>query len=283
MTGTLAIRLVAPSSSPSPTSCATCGGAGTCTCRSSPSGLRLRRLFIDPTPRVPMLVNWTPSLPYHVALMQFQQQPVRRGDLIVFAFAGEAQAHYPGLRGQPFFKQVRGMPGDVVTVRPHGLHQRRGRGPGQDPCLRRPSAGAHRPGSDPAGPLLRAGRRPPQLRLALRRKRPGACRAGAGHRGADLLRSRAYAQRPHPRHGPTAGPRAGTGTALAQTSPAFGPLSAAPGPTPPATCRWPTTSACWQADRARCRRAVPHLPRCLATALRPACDHAELRQASVRG
>jgi len=74
------------------------------------------RLFIDPTPRMPILVNWTPSLPYHLALMQFQQQPVRRGDLIVFAFAGEAQAHYPGLRGQPFFKQVRGMPGDVVTV-----------------------------------------------------------------------------------------------------------------------------------------------------------------------
>ena len=66
--------------------------------------------------RVLKLVNWTPSLPYHVALMQFQQRPVRRGDLIVFAFAGEAQAHYRGLRGQPFFKRVRGVPGDVVTV-----------------------------------------------------------------------------------------------------------------------------------------------------------------------
>ena len=41
---------------------------------------------------------------------------VRRGDYIVFAFAGEAQASYPGLRAQPFFKQVRGLPGDVVTV-----------------------------------------------------------------------------------------------------------------------------------------------------------------------
>lgn len=74
------------------------------------------RLFIDPTPRVPLLVNWTPSLPYHVALMQFQHHPVQRGDLIVFAFAGAAQTHYRGLRGQPFFKRVRGMPGDVVTV-----------------------------------------------------------------------------------------------------------------------------------------------------------------------
>jgi conjugal transfer pilin signal peptidase TrbI len=35
---------------------------------------------------------------------------------VVFAFAGEAQAAYPGLRGQPFFKIVRGMPGDALTV-----------------------------------------------------------------------------------------------------------------------------------------------------------------------
>ncbi len=79
-------------------------------------GLAYVRLFIDPTPRLPLLVNWTPSLPYHLALMQYQHPAVQRGDLIVFAFAGEAQAHYPGLRGQPFFKQVRGMPGDIVTV-----------------------------------------------------------------------------------------------------------------------------------------------------------------------
>ena len=79
-------------------------------------GFAYVRLFIDPTPRMPILVNWTPSLPYHVALMQYRHPAVQRGDLIVFAFAGEAQAHYPGLRGQPFFKQVRGVPGDVVTV-----------------------------------------------------------------------------------------------------------------------------------------------------------------------
>lgn len=74
------------------------------------------RLFVDPTPRVPVLFNWTPSLPYRVALMQYGHAPLRRGDLIVFAFAGEAQAHYRGLRGQPFFKRVRGVPGDVITV-----------------------------------------------------------------------------------------------------------------------------------------------------------------------
>jgi conjugal transfer pilin signal peptidase TrbI len=79
-------------------------------------GFAYVRLFIDPMPRLPVLVNWTPSLPYRVALMQFRRQAVQRGDLIVFAFAGEAQAHYPGLRGQPFFKYVRGVPGDVITV-----------------------------------------------------------------------------------------------------------------------------------------------------------------------
>ena len=79
-------------------------------------GFAYVRLFLDPTPRVPLLVNWTPSLPYHVALMQFHQQPIRRGDLIVFAFAGDGARDYPGLAGQPFFKIVRGLPGDTITV-----------------------------------------------------------------------------------------------------------------------------------------------------------------------
>ena len=79
-------------------------------------GLAYARLFVDPTPRVPLLFNWTPSLPYRMALLQYGPHTLQRGDFIVFAFAGEAQAHYPGLRGQPFFKIVRGVPGDVVTV-----------------------------------------------------------------------------------------------------------------------------------------------------------------------
>ena len=74
------------------------------------------RLFIDPTPRLPLLFNWTPSLPYRVALLVDGSSALRRGDYVVFAFAGEAQKDYPGLRGQPFFKIVRGLPGDVVTV-----------------------------------------------------------------------------------------------------------------------------------------------------------------------
>lgn len=79
-------------------------------------GFAYTRVFIDPTPRVPVLFNWTPSLPYSVALVQYGPHTLQRGDFVVFAFAGEAQAAYPGLRGQPFFKIVRGMPGDAVTV-----------------------------------------------------------------------------------------------------------------------------------------------------------------------
>ena len=79
-------------------------------------GFAYTRLFVDPTPRVPVLFNWTPSLPYRVALVRYGPHALHRGDYIVFAFAGDAQADYPGLRGQPFFKIVRGLPGDTVTV-----------------------------------------------------------------------------------------------------------------------------------------------------------------------
>ena len=79
-------------------------------------GLAYMRLFVDPTPRLPVFFNWTPSLPYRVALVRPARGLLQRGDYIVFAFAGEAQQTYPGLQGQPFFKRVRGLPGDRVTV-----------------------------------------------------------------------------------------------------------------------------------------------------------------------
>lgn len=74
------------------------------------------RLFFDATPRVPVLFNWTPSLPYRVAVLHHGQYVLRRGDFIVFSFAGEGARNYPGLAGQPFFKIVRGVPGDTITV-----------------------------------------------------------------------------------------------------------------------------------------------------------------------
>jgi conjugal transfer pilin signal peptidase TrbI len=85
-------------------------------------GFAYTRLFFDPTPRVPVVFNWTPSLPYRVAVMKYGQAPLRRGDLIVFSFDGLAQQHFHGLRGQPFLKLVRGLPGDVVTVQDRVVH-----------------------------------------------------------------------------------------------------------------------------------------------------------------
>jgi len=74
------------------------------------------RLFVDPTPRVPVLFNWTPSLPCRIAWLQYGVHELQRGDYVVFAFDGDARTIYPGLRGQPFFKIVRGLPGDHVSV-----------------------------------------------------------------------------------------------------------------------------------------------------------------------
>jgi conjugal transfer pilin signal peptidase TrbI len=74
------------------------------------------RLFVDPTPHVPLLVNWTPSLPYHLAWLRRDKLPPKRGDYVVYAFDGGARHDWPGLAGQPFFKIVRGLPGDTVSV-----------------------------------------------------------------------------------------------------------------------------------------------------------------------
>ncbi len=74
------------------------------------------RVCVDPTPRLPLLFNWTASLPYRVALVRPHRELIERGDYIVFSFDGDAQHSYPGLRGQAFFKQVRGLPGDRVSV-----------------------------------------------------------------------------------------------------------------------------------------------------------------------
>ena len=74
------------------------------------------RVLVDPTPRLPLLFNWTESLPYRVAWLTKQSEPLQRGDFVVFRFSGDARTAYPGLDRQPFFKIVRGLPGDIVTV-----------------------------------------------------------------------------------------------------------------------------------------------------------------------
>lgn len=78
------------------------------------------RLCIDPTPHMPLLFNWTPSLPYTIAHVQYGNgAPFARGDYIVYSFNGDAQRRRPGLHAQPFFKQIRGVPGDRITVTGH--------------------------------------------------------------------------------------------------------------------------------------------------------------------
>lgn len=74
------------------------------------------RIFVDPTPRIPLLFNWTGSLPYHVAWLHRGVATLNRGDFVVYSFSGAATAQYPGLAHQPFFKVVAGMPGDRVRV-----------------------------------------------------------------------------------------------------------------------------------------------------------------------
>lgn len=78
------------------------------------------RVLVDPTPRLPILFNVTPSLPYWVAIVDYGARGVARGDYVIFSFHGDAVRHFPGLRGQPFFKRVAGTAGDQVTV-----HERR--------------------------------------------------------------------------------------------------------------------------------------------------------------
>jgi conjugal transfer pilin signal peptidase TrbI len=74
------------------------------------------RVLADPTPRIPLLFNWTPSLPYRVAWLERSPGHLARGDLVVYAFQGEAISAYPGLARQPFFKRIAGVPGDRIEV-----------------------------------------------------------------------------------------------------------------------------------------------------------------------
>jgi len=76
----------------------------------------LTRVLIDPTPRLPILFNVTPSLPYKVVAVDYAVKNLHRGDYVVYAFEGEAVQQFPGLHRQPLFKQIAGIAGDIVTV-----------------------------------------------------------------------------------------------------------------------------------------------------------------------
>lgn len=79
--------------------------------------LALIRLFVHHVPVLPVLFNWTPSLPYKVAAVNYWSPSLMPGDLVVYSFEGPAgRSAYPGLRHQALFKRVAGVAGDVVTV-----------------------------------------------------------------------------------------------------------------------------------------------------------------------
>lgn len=78
--------------------------------------LAFLRLFVDPTPRLPLLFNWTRSLPYRVAWLERGVTQLDRGEFVLYAFSGKAVADYLGLASQPFFKIVAGLPGDPIRV-----------------------------------------------------------------------------------------------------------------------------------------------------------------------
>ena len=79
--------------------------------------LAVFRLFVHHMPLIPVMFNWTPSIPYRVVYIDYGSRVIQRGDLIVYSFAGQAaEKDYPGLKAQPFFKRVVGLPGDEVTV-----------------------------------------------------------------------------------------------------------------------------------------------------------------------
>lgn len=79
--------------------------------------LAAMRLFVHHSPMLPVMVNWTPSIPHHLVYVDYSGLPLARGDLVVYAFEGEAaRRDFPGLKDQPFFKRIAGVPGDTVTV-----------------------------------------------------------------------------------------------------------------------------------------------------------------------
>lgn len=79
--------------------------------------LAAMRLFVHHMPVVPVLFNWTPSLPYRIVYVDYFDRTLGRGDLVVYSFEGRAaERDHPGLAHQPFFKRVMGLPGDAVTV-----------------------------------------------------------------------------------------------------------------------------------------------------------------------
>ena len=79
--------------------------------------LVVMRVLFWHTPILPIMFNWSDSLPFNVVVVDSLRGPYHRGDLIVFAFRGPAvAAGRPGLNGQALLKYVAGVAGDAITV-----------------------------------------------------------------------------------------------------------------------------------------------------------------------
>lgn len=75
------------------------------------------RLFFNTDVHLPIRFNWTPSLPHLVVWVQPSSAPLARGELVIYRFVGEGgNGDQRGLKDQTLFKQVAGLPGDVITV-----------------------------------------------------------------------------------------------------------------------------------------------------------------------
>jgi conjugal transfer pilin signal peptidase TrbI len=62
------------------------------------------RLFIDATPRVPILFNWTPSLPYRVAWLQHGPSPTAARRLHRFLLRRRGAASLSGITRSTFLQ-----------------------------------------------------------------------------------------------------------------------------------------------------------------------------------
>jgi conjugal transfer pilin signal peptidase TrbI len=61
-------------------------------------------------------INVSHSLPYTLVFVEHAPRDLRRGDLVVYRFAGGKDGQYADMRGAPFLKRVRGIAGDRITV-----------------------------------------------------------------------------------------------------------------------------------------------------------------------
>jgi conjugal transfer pilin signal peptidase TrbI len=75
------------------------------------------RLFGNVITDLPLRFNWTPSLPYTLVWVERSSRPMSRGEFVIYRFVGPGgDGAQRGLKDQALFKQVAGLPGDVIAI-----------------------------------------------------------------------------------------------------------------------------------------------------------------------